>query len=392
MFFWRVPAPNEAMIISGSKRKHEGGPQFRIVTGHGCLVNPIKQIARKLSLDLREAQITEPCVTKQGIQLSVQGVAVFKVGDDDQSIANAARRFLDQQDYMESLVSQVLAGHLRSIVGGLTVEEIIRERDRLTQEVKDSSASEMEKLGLVLDSLQIKGISEDIGYIDALAQPHVVAVQRDARIAAAKAEQVAAEQEQLSQAKQADFARQSEVQKAGYRAEIERAQAEASQAGPLARARASQEVIAAETSKAELEAALTAKQLASTVNAQADAQAYKVRTLAQADRDAMSLRAQGLSRGNQALLAANQIVEQLPALVQAAATGLADSNLVVLNGTDGVNQVLTGILGQAFTVFETLRAGVGAVNDPASAATQTNGHPQYSGTVETRPAVRQAAR
>jgi uncharacterized membrane protein YqiK len=118
----------------------------------------------------------------------------------------------------------------------LTVEEIIRERDRLTQEVKDSSASEMEKLGLVLDSLQIKGISEDLGYIDALAQPHVVAVQRDARIAAAKAEQVAAEQEQLSQAKQADFARQSEVQKAGYRAEIERAQAEASQAGPLARA------------------------------------------------------------------------------------------------------------------------------------------------------------
>jgi hypothetical protein len=132
--------------------------------------------------------------------------------------------------------------------------------------------------------------------------------------------------------------------------------------------------------------------LASTVNAQADAQAYKVRTLAQADRDAMSLRAQGLGRGNQALLAANQIVEQLPALVQAAATGLADSNLVVLNGTDGVSQVLTGILGQAFTVFEALRTGVGAISDPATGATQPNGHHQYSGTVEPRPAVRQAAR
>ena len=99
MLFCVVPAPNEPMITSGSKRKDSDGPRFRIVTGHGWVVNPFKQIARKLSLDLGEAQITEPCVTKQGIQLSDQGVAVFKVGDDDRSLANAARSFLDQQDY-----------------------------------------------------------------------------------------------------------------------------------------------------------------------------------------------------------------------------------------------------------------------------------------------------
>ena len=361
MFFWKVPAPNEALIISGSKHKDPSGPQFRIVTGHGCFVNPLKQIGRKLSLDLREAQIDEPCVTNQGIQLAVQAVAVFKVGDDPQSIANAARRFLDQQDYMESLVSQVLAGHLRSIVGGLTVEQIIRERDRLTQEVKDSSSSEMEKLGLVLDSLQIKEIVDNANYIQSLAAPHVANVQRDARIAQAQAEQAAAEQEQMSAAKQADYARQTEVQKAGYKAEIDQAQAQAAQSGPLSQARASQEVIAAETERAELEAKLTAKKLESTVNAQADAEAYKTRTIAQADSDAMTLRAKGLEAGNQALLAANRIVEQLPDLVAAAASGLRDSNLVVLNGTDGINEVLTGVLGQAFAVFGALREGVTGV-------------------------------
>jgi len=166
MFLWCVPGPTEAIIISGSRRKGGNGPALRVVTGKGCAVNPFTQVACKLSLALREAQISEPCWTKQGVRLSVDAVAVFKVGDDDQSIADAAGRFVDRQNYMPSVVGQVVAGQLRSIVGALTVEEIIRERDRLTRQVKDSSAREMQKLGLVLDALQIKGISDETGYIE----------------------------------------------------------------------------------------------------------------------------------------------------------------------------------------------------------------------------------
>jgi len=129
MLFWHVPAPNEALLISGSKRQAQD-TQFRIVTGHGCFVLPIKQKARILSLALREAEIVEECVTNQGIRLNVRAVSVFKVGDDPVSIANAARRFLSEQGRVEELVGRVFAGHLRSIVGGLTVEQIIRERDR----------------------------------------------------------------------------------------------------------------------------------------------------------------------------------------------------------------------------------------------------------------------
>ncbi len=133
MLLWRVPAPNEALLISGSKRRGEA-TEFRIVTGHGSFVMPVKQKARILSLALQEAEIVEDCITNQGIRLKVRAVAAFKVGDDPASIASAARRFLSEQDRMEVLVGRVFAGHLRSIVGGLTVEQIIRERDRVAQE------------------------------------------------------------------------------------------------------------------------------------------------------------------------------------------------------------------------------------------------------------------
>src|SRR3984893_16446486 len=160
MFFYKIPAPNEAMVVSGAKRGSDGG-QFRIVTGRGAFVFPWTNKARRLSLDLREALISESCVTKLRIPLTVEAVAVFKVGDDNASIANAARRFLDQQQGMERLTSQVLAGHLRSIVGGLTVEEIIGDRNRVAQEVKSASTDEMEKLGLVIDAFQIQEIKDD---------------------------------------------------------------------------------------------------------------------------------------------------------------------------------------------------------------------------------------
>src|SRR6202050_2393587 len=144
MLFWHVPAPNEALLISGSRRRAED-TQFRIVTGHGCFVMPIKQKARFLSLSLQEAEIAEACLTTQGIRLPTRPIAASKTGEDPVSIANAARRFLSEQNNMEELVGRIFAGHLRAIIGSLTVEEIIRERDRLSQEVKEGSHGEMEK-------------------------------------------------------------------------------------------------------------------------------------------------------------------------------------------------------------------------------------------------------
>ena len=160
-----------------------------------------------------------------GLRLNVQAVAAFKVGDDQASIANAARRFLTEQDQMEELVGRVLSGHLRSIVGALTVEEIIRERDRLAQKVTEGSHSEMEKLGLILDAMQIQEIADGSGYIDNIAAPYSAAVASQARIAAAKSDQEAFEREQQAAALKAQYERDTAIKHAGFQAEVEEARA-----------------------------------------------------------------------------------------------------------------------------------------------------------------------
>jgi len=376
MFFWHVPAPNEALLISGSKR-HNEATQFRIVTGHGCFVTPVKQKARVLSLALREAEIVEECITNQGIRLNIRAVAAFKVGDDQASIANAARRFLSEQDRMEVLVGRVFAGHLRSIIGGLTVEQIIRERDRVAQEVKDGSHGEMEKLGIVVDALEIQEIEDSSGYISNLAAPHAAAVASQARIAKARADQEATERELAAASMKAQFERDTAIKRAGFLAETDEAQARAAQAGPLAEAQAAQQVIQHQTALAQRKAELAAQRLEAEVRRPADAEAYRKRTLAEADRDqsrfaaeatafskrtiaeaeaaANTARAASLRDGNQELIAANRLVEVLPALVDAAARGLAGSNLTILNGTQGVNEVVAGLIGQGLSILDALK-------------------------------------
>ncbi|MFE2031756.1 SPFH domain-containing protein [Streptomyces scopuliridis] len=376
MLFWHVPAPNEAMLISGSKRQAQD-TQFRIVTGHGSFVMPIKQKARMLSLALREAEIVEDCVTQQGIRLRVRAVSVFKVGDDAVSIANAARRFLTEQEHMEELVGRIFAGHLRSIVGGLTVEQIIRERDRVAQEVKQGSHTEMEKLGIVVDALQIQEIEDTTGYINNLAAPHAAAVASQARIAQAKADQEASEREQQAAALKAEYERDTAIKRAGFLAETEQVKARAAQAGPLAEARASQDTIEQQTALAERQARLAAQRLEAEVRRPADAEAYRQRTLAEAARDrakfeadgnayseravaqaqadANTARAASLKDGNQELIAANRIVENLPALADAAARGISGAKLTVLNGTDGVNDMAAGLVGQGMAILNSLK-------------------------------------
>ncbi len=320
---WRVAEPNEALVISGSKHRTEGleeGMGFRIVTGRGTLVLPGVQVVRKLSLDLNETELHVDCVTHQGIPLKVRGVVIFKVGDDFVSIANAARRFLDQQKLMSERVHNVFAGHLRSIVGGLTVEDMIRDREKLTGQTRAACGTEMEKLGLIVDSLQIHEIEDPTGYIQNLAAPHAAAVQRDARIAQAESNRLATEAEQQSFARMAEATRDSEILQAGYQAERDKAAAKARQAGPLADAAARQEVVVQETRVAELEAHRREQQLQADVRKPADAQAYEKRTLAEAERDARISAAQAKAKETELAAAAEATRVKAAAGAEAEAT------------------------------------------------------------------------
>src|SRR5512142_153143 len=249
------------MLISGGKSSRANTP-FRVVTGHGAFVMPVFRKVRFLALSMCEAEVAEVCVTRQGIALNVRAVIAFKVGNDDESIVNAAQRFLSDQDQMSVLTGRIFAGHLRSIVGSMTVEEIVTERQKLATEVLDGSKAEMAKMGLIVDSLQIQSIDDrGMGYIDAMAAPHNAAIQRQAKIAQAQANQAAAEAEQDSQRKQAEYARETAIVQARYKAEVDKAQAEAAQAGPLAEANAQRDVIAAQTELAQRQAELRQQEL-----------------------------------------------------------------------------------------------------------------------------------
>ncbi|MEV7783041.1 SPFH domain-containing protein [Kitasatospora sp. NPDC088351] len=322
---WRVAEPNEALIISGSRHRTEGvgdGLGFRIVTGRGTFVTPGLQGVRRLSLDLNEAELNVECVTSQGIPVHVKGVVIFKVGDDEVSIANAARRFLDQQKLISQRVHNVFAGHLRSIVGGLTVEDMIRDRERLTGETRAASGLEMEKLGLIIDTLQIQEIIDPTGYIKNLAIPHAAAVQRDARIAQAEADRMATEAEQEAAARKAEATRNSQIQQSAYQAERDTANARAEQAGPLAQAAARQEVVVQETKVAELEARRKEQQLQIDVRKPADAKAYETRTRAEADRDARISAAQAQAQETELKAAAEAGQVKIAAAAAAEATKL----------------------------------------------------------------------
>src|SRR5712691_8835107 len=317
MFGYRVPAPDEAMLVSGGRYGRNGAP-FRVVTGHGAFIVPFFRKTRFLTLAMCEAEVAETCVTKQGISLNVRSVIAFKVGNDEESIVNAGQRFLSDQDQMSTLTGRIFAGHLRSIIGSMTVEEIVTERQKLASEVLDGSKAEMVKIGLTIDSLQIQSIDDmNVGYIDAMAAPHTAAIQRQAQIAQAQATQAAVEAQQESQRNQAEYARRTAIVQAQYKAEVDRAQAEAGQSGPLAQAHAQREVIAARTELAQREAELRQQQLVSEVVKPAEADAERIRILAIAEAERMKIQAEAAASHDRVALD-RILIDQLPQLVKEA--------------------------------------------------------------------------
>ena len=379
MFFYRIPQPNEAMLIAGRRHGGPEGPGFKIVVGQGAFVVPAFKRAYFLDMSLHEAELAEDCVSTQGIPLQVQAVAVFKVGPQPELIAAAAQRFLDQQDQMDTQVGRIFAGHLRQIVGQMTIEDIIRERDKLVSAVKESSASECEKLGLIVDSFQIQTIDDPTGYIANLAAPHQAAVEAAARVAAAQQNQQATLAEQEANAVNAENTAASSKRQAQASADIETARQTAAQAGPLAQARAQQEVIKAQTANQKLEAERQQAALRATRYAEADADAYATRTRADADKaariaaaeaeaeairirgqaegDALTAKAKAMAQHRDALIA-QQLVEQLPDVVHAAAESLASSNLTVLNGAEGLNQMFGGLFTAGLNMLNRVQAGL----------------------------------
>ena len=376
---WRVAEPDEALVISGfrtSERPAGVGESmgFRIVTGRGCMVMPGLTKVRRLSLEAHESQIAVPCVSQQKISLTLTGVVVYKVGDDYRSIANAARRFLDRPAAeLETKVQNVFVGHLRAIAGSMTVEDMISDQDKFSQQVRDRCSQEMESFGLVIDSFQIQSIASTSQYIENLAVPHQAEVEQNARIARANAEREAVAQEQGAQASMAQSARDANIKKAGFQAEVDKATQEAAQQGPLAEAKAHQAVVEEQTRVAELEAQQKEQQLQVDVRKPADAEAYKQTTLATAARDARIRQAEAEAQETKLRADAAATQTKLQAEAQAEAIKVqatAQAEATRLNGQAEADAIRARGLAEAEAVKARMEAEASGIERRAAAMSQ----------------------
>jgi flotillin len=324
---WYVPVrADEAMIVTGATK--EG---MKIVKGGGALVIPIIQQKQFLSLRVHTLDIKTPEVyTEQGVPVMVNGVAQIKIKGDTESIMTAAEQFLGKtDDELRMIATETMEGHLRAILGTMTVEEIYKNRDKFATEVQSQAATDLNKMGLQIVSFTIKDVRDNNGYLDALGRPQIASVVKDAEIAEANfmRDQQIAKAQAREEGQKADYVadtniaeanKEMEVKKAAFKLQQDVKQAEADQAYKLQSAKSLQQVKAEEMQimiverekKIELEQkeiTRREKELEATVKKQADANRYaqeqqaegnQYQIVAQAKADAEKVRLAGLAKAD----------------------------------------------------------------------------------------------
>src|SRR3954453_2609324 len=311
---YRTAGPDEGLIVTGSylgrKNVHidESGNRIKIIRGGGTFVLPVFQQAEPLSLLSSKLEVSTPEVyTEQGVPVMADGVAIIKIGGSISEIATAAEQYLGKpREDRESEAREVLEGHLRSILGSMTVEEIYKNRDKFSQEVQRVASQDLAKMGLVIVSFTIKDVRDKNGYLDSLGKPRIAQVKRDADIATAEAEKETRikRAEASKDAQRAEIERATEIAEAEkdnqlkvaeYRREQDIAKARADQAYELQTAVSKQEVMEQEMQiqiierqkqieLEEKEILRREKQYDSEVKKKADADRYAVEQAANAEK------------------------------------------------------------------------------------------------------------
>lgn len=319
----KVP-PSTVAIFSGRKRvmthPDTGEKQtvgYRIVKGGSSVRIPILERVDYLSLNVITIPLKiQSAYTKEGVPVAVDAVANVKIGSDDYSIGNAIERFLGMPpEQIRNVIFQTMEGHLRSILGTLTVEEINTDRQAFAQRMTAESAQDLRRMGIDIDVLTIQQITDPNGYLDALGQSRTAEVKRDAEIGRAEADrdartrsalamQAAATAEAEADAKIASAQRDANVAKAGFDAAVQAERSRASQAGPQAEAEAQRQVVIAQqqVELARTEAAIAVqemevkrkeRELEATVLKQADAERQATIVTAEGAKQSAILQAEG---------------------------------------------------------------------------------------------------
>jgi flotillin len=258
---YKTVGADDAMIITGSFLGSKNvftdpsGGKIKIVRGGGAFILPIFQQKRLISLRSHKLDVSTPNVyTENGVPVMADATAIIKVGNTTEAVATAAEQFLGKQDSeLEGEAQEVLEGHLRAILGTMTVEEIYKNRERFAQEVHSQASIDLKKMGLQIISFTIKDVQDDNGYLAALGKPRIAEVKRDAeiseadairdaRIRKAQADEDGQKAELLRDTNIAEAMKEKELKIASYKKDQDRAKAEADMAYDLQKARSEQDV------------------------------------------------------------------------------------------------------------------------------------------------------
>jgi len=359
--------PDEALIVSGRKRKLPNGQVvgFRIVKGGATFVWPVLETAKTISLRIMPLDVNSSALSSQGVQISVDGIAQVKIDSSDEAIGTAAEQFLSlKEDEIRRIATQTLEGHLRSIVGNLTVEEINQNRDAFAQKVQELAAGDLANMGLKIISFTIREISDKNGYLDSLGKAQIARVQRDAIIGQAEAKRDAdiksAEARQagetakyLAETKIAEANRDKEIKIAEYQASINEKKAEADLSYDRKKYIIEQDVqrealqveIVKKQKEIEIqeqEALRKEKELEATVRKPAEAERYKTELAAEAERirkskiaeaESYAIKAEGTAKAEAVKASGLVEVEIIKAKAEAVkATGLAEAEVIRAKG------------------------------------------------------------
>lgn len=183
--WYKVAKADQALVVVGKSQKNASGESSRIsvITGGGALVNPLTQRAEMISLRARQIKMEPTAQASNGVTVNVSGVALVKIGSDPEFVRRAAERFLSQDGAIEQFTTEQLEGALRGVVATLTVEQLMKDRQKLSDQIAEGIKSDLLAQGLILDSFQIQGVTDKNGYIDALGATEVERVRRDAEVA-----------------------------------------------------------------------------------------------------------------------------------------------------------------------------------------------------------------
>ncbi|GGL96394.1 flotillin family protein [Nakamurella endophytica] len=298
----KVAGPNQAFLVTGRRGRavtsstgeiSTDSSGQKVVMGASVFVLPVVQKLHSIDLSSRRIPVgIRGAVSKQGVKCDLEGVAIVKVGGNETSIRAAAQRFLNQQTGIDVFTSEVLAGALRSIVGRLTIEEIIRDRAAFASAVAEEAETSLTGQGLVLDTFQLQDIQAEGTYLRDLGRPEAARVVKEAAIAEARARQAAEQERLLAEEAIAVSNRQLSLKQAQIAAEIDAAKAESAAAGPLAKAAQDQRVLTEQEKVAERTAALKERQLDTEVRKPADADRYRIVQQAEGNKSATIARAQ----------------------------------------------------------------------------------------------------